>query len=70
MSRTHCGYATDPVQHTAPCSTQCRHTRLMLPHNHNGSLTFLVNLNSVTSTRKWKTPWGWSHRRSKHVGVF
>jgi len=25
---------------------------VMLPHNHNGSLTFLVNLNSVTSKRK------------------
>jgi len=24
----------------------------MLPHNHNGSLTYLVNLNLVTSTRK------------------
>ena len=31
------------VQLTNLHSTQCRYTRRMLPHNHNGSLTFLAN---------------------------
>jgi hypothetical protein len=48
----HAAVSWAAVQITAPCSTQCRHTRRTLPHNHNGSLIFLVNLNSVTSTRK------------------
>ena len=42
----------------------------MLPHNQNRSLTFCVNFKFSNHNKEIKTPWGWSHRRSKHVGVF
>jgi len=37
---------TKKVKLTSPHRTPCIHTTRMQPHCHNGSFTFLVNLNS------------------------
>ena len=58
MSRTHCVYAAAYVWYAciAYCvgSTQCRHTRLMLHHNQNGFLTFLVNFKPSNLNKETK----------------